>query len=65
MLDNMLEMVNDEDKFDFLSKVLLDMAEVVFQGRTPEEVIKRIVKSGGNIVLGKLLVKAMRDTETL
>ena len=30
MMDNLVDQVTDEDKFDFLSKVLLELSELVF-----------------------------------
>ena len=57
--------MTDEDRFDFLSKVLLELSEQVFEGTTPEVLLKRLTSSKKDILLGKLLVKAMKDIETL
>ena len=57
--------MTDEDRFDFLSKVLLELSEQVFEGTTPEGLLKRLTSSKGDILLGKLLVKGMKDIETL
>ena len=35
MMENLVEQVTDEDKFDFLSKVLLELSELIFEGVAP------------------------------
>jgi hypothetical protein len=35
MMENLVDQVTDEDKFDFLSKVLLELSELIFEGVAP------------------------------
>jgi hypothetical protein len=65
MMENLLEQVTDEDKFDFLSKVVLELSELVFEGVAPQDLLKRLVSSKGTHLLGKLLVRSMKDIGTL
>jgi len=36
MMENLIEQANDEDKFDFISKVLLELHEEIYEGQTPD-----------------------------
>ena len=65
MMENLVDQVTDEDKFDFLSKVLLELSEIVFEGIAPQDLLKRLVSSKGSHFLGKLLVRSMKDIGTL
>ena len=65
MMENLVDQVTDEDKFDFLSKVLLELSELVFEGVAPQDLLKRLVSSKGTHLLGKLLVRSMKDIGTL
>ncbi len=60
MLENMIEQTEEVDAFDYLSKLLLEMYQRALEKATPEEALKTIVKSK-NQMLGRLLVKAMKD----
>ena len=65
MMENLVDQVTDEDKFDFLSKVLLELSELVFEGIAPQDLLKRLISSKGSHFLGKLLVRSMKDIGTL
>jgi hypothetical protein len=65
LLDNLIDQVTDEDKFDFISKAILELHEAITEDKKPEQILNTLASSSGGLLLGKLLVKAMQDTETL
>lgn len=65
MFDNFIEQVNDVDTFDYVSKVVLELySEVIEEIENEDEVLKKIVSSRDQM-LGRLLVRAMRDKSEL
>lgn len=62
MFDNFIDQVKDIDQFDYLSKVLLELTQQVLEKKDKPVDYLAECKT---ILMGKLLVKAMRDQEEL
>jgi hypothetical protein len=63
MFENLIDLTSDVNGFDYLSKILLDLYHHTLP-QSEEEAIKALIENERQL-LGKLLVKAMKDQEEL
>ena len=63
MFENLIELTADVNGFDYLSKIFLDLYHEILSD-VEEQAIQTLVENEGQL-LGRLLVKSMKDQEEL
>ena len=63
LFENLVDQVTEVDDFDYVSKVLLEMYAKIIQVEEPAKGLKLLAEP--KQLMGRLLVRAMRDQGTL